>query len=141
MKAFFENPALLFGAPLLVLGLLGLAVVSLTLLTAGRAPVAARVPATRHGVAHPGPEEYVRIGLLLAAVTAVEVIVYYFDIQRAVFITILLGLSAVKFSLVVMFFMHLKFDSRLFSTTFLAGFALASALFVVVLATLGGSLV
>jgi cytochrome c oxidase subunit 4 len=74
-------------------------------------------------------------------VTAVEVFVYYFDIQQAIFVGILLGLSAVKFSLVVMFFMHLKFDSRLFSTAFLTGFALAAAVFVVVLATLGGSLV
>jgi len=141
MKDFFENPALLFGSPLLVLGLIGLAVASLALLSPGQAQVTERGPVARHGIAHPGPEEYVRIGLLLAAVTAIEVIIYYFDIQRAVFITILLGLSALKFSLVVMFFMHLKFDSRLFSTAFLTGFALAAAVFVVVLATLGGSLV
>ncbi len=141
MKNFFESPSLLLGAPLLVLGLIGLAIVALTFLSSAAAPAPAGAPARRHGVAHPGPEEYVRIGLLLAAVTAVEVIVYYFDIQQAVFVSILLGLSAVKFSLVVMFFMHLKFDSRLFSTAFLTGFALASALFVVVLATLGGNLV
>jgi cytochrome c oxidase subunit 4 len=141
MKNFFESPSLLLGSPLLVLGLLGLAVAALALLGSGQVQVTERGPVARHGVAHPGPEEYVRIGLLLAAVTAVEVAVYYFDIQRAIFVTILLGLSAVKFSLVVMFFMHLKFDSRLFSTAFLTGFTLASAVFVVVLATLGGSLV
>jgi hypothetical protein len=37
--------------------------------------------------------------------------------------------------------MHLRFDSRLFSTLFVGGFALAAAVFIVVLATLGGNLV
>ena len=141
MKSFFENPALLVGSPLLVIGLLGLAVAALTLMGSRPMQVTEHGPVGRHGVAHPGPEEYVRIGLLLAALTAFEVAIYYVDIQRTVFIGILLGLSAVKFATVVMFFMHLKFDSRLFSTAFLTGFALASAVFVVVLATLGGSLV
>jgi hypothetical protein len=37
--------------------------------------------------------------------------------------------------------MHLKFDSRLFSTFFVGGLILVAALFVIVLATLGGGLV
>ena len=39
---------------------------------------------------------------------------------------VLLVLSAAKFALVVMFFMHLKFDSNVFSGVFLAGLALAT---------------
>jgi cytochrome c oxidase subunit 4 len=35
-------------------------------------------------------------------------------------------LSAAKFTLVVMFFMHLKFDSRIFSGVFMAGLVLAA---------------
>jgi len=140
MKNFFENPEMLTAWPVLVLGLIGLAVASMALLAPATAGGGAKAPAVRHG-AHPSPELYVQIGLILAAVTAIEVIVYYFDIQRAVFILILLGLSAVKFALVTMFFMHLKFDSNLFSIAFITGFALAASVFVVVLATLGGSLV
>ena len=40
-------------------------------------------------------------------------------------VPLLLALSAGKFLLVVMFFMHLKFDSRLFTVLFLAGLSLA----------------
>ena len=102
------------------------------------APEAA--PAHRQG-AHPGPAEYVKIGLTLAVVTAVEVAVYYIDALSDVLVPILVVLSALKFSLVVMWFMHLKFDNRMFSTFFVGGLMLVAALFVVVLATLGGGLV
>jgi cytochrome c oxidase subunit 4 len=97
-------------------------------------------PAHRQG-AHPGPAEYVKIGLTLAVVTAVEVAVYYVDALSDVLVPILIVLSALKFSLVVMWFMHLKFDNRMFSTFFVGGLMLVAALFVVVLATLGGGLV
>ncbi|HLB26784.1 MAG TPA: cytochrome C oxidase subunit IV family protein [Dehalococcoidia bacterium] len=104
----------------------------------GEGAVAA--PAHREG-AHPGPAEYVKIGLTLAVITAVEVAVYYIDALSDVLIPILIVLSALKFSLVVLWFMHLKFDNRLFSTLFVGGLMLVATLFVVVLATLGGKLV
>ena len=104
----------------------------------GEGAVAA--PAHREG-AHPGPAEYVKIGLTLAVITAVEVAVYYIDALSDVLVPILVVLSALKFSLVVMWFMHLRFDNRLFSTLFVGGLMLAATLFVVVLATLGGKLV
>ena len=39
-------------------------------------------------------------------------------------------LSAGKFALVVMFYMHLKFDSRIFSGVFLAPFSLATVVII-----------
>jgi cytochrome c oxidase subunit 4 len=59
---------------------------------------------------------------------------------EAVLAPILIVLSLSKFLLVVLFFMHLRFDNRLFSTLFTGGFALAIAVFIVVLATLGASI-
>ena len=106
----------------------------------GEAAEQATGPAHRQG-AHPGPAEYMKIGLTLAVITAVEVAVYYVDALEDVLVPILIVLSALKFSLVMMWFMHLRFDSRLFSTLFVGGLILAAALFVVVLATLGGGLV
>ena len=106
----------------------------------GAAAEHAAGPVHRQG-AHPGPAEYIKIGLTLAVITAVEVAVYYVDALEDVLIPILIVLSALKFSLVVMWFMHLKFDNRLFSTFFVGGLILVAALFVVVLATLGGALV
>ena len=98
------------------------------------------VPAGREG-AHPGPTEYVQIGLALAVVTLTEVAVYYIDALADVLVPMLVVLSAIKFSMVGLWFMHLKFDNRLFSTLFVGGLILAAALFVVALATLGGGLV
>jgi cytochrome c oxidase subunit 4 len=135
---FFEDPALLVGIPLLVLGIIGLGIAALTLMAPQPQPAGA--PAVVHG-AHPDPMEYVQIGLTLAIITAIEVAIYYVDIPRKPFIGALMALSAAKFSLVVLFFMHLKFDSRLFTTAFATGFALVIAVFTVVLTTLGGNIV
>lgn len=140
MKAFFENPAALVGVPLLVVGAIG-ALVALAGLAAPQPAMAGAPPIARHRTTHPGPAEYVQIGAILALLTSIEVAVYYLNIQRGLFVTILLALSASKFAFVVMWFMHLRFDNRIFSTMFVGGFALAASLFIVVLAMLGGNLV
>ncbi len=93
------------------------------------------------GRAHPGPLEYVKIGLILAVITAVEVGIYYVEAIEDALVPSLIALSALKFSLVVMWFMHLKFDNQLFSWLLAGGLALIGLLLVVVLATLGGGLV
>jgi cytochrome c oxidase subunit 4 len=94
-----------------------------------------------HAEKHPSALEYLQIGTILAIVTAVEVALYYIDMDHNLLIVMLLALSALKFALVVMWFMHLKFDSRLFSTFFVGGFLLAFSIFVVVMATLGAGLI
>ena len=141
MKAFFEDPNMLMGIPLLVIGAIG-ALIALAMLGAQQpAPAGAPAVARRRHDAHPGPAEYIQIGAILAMLTAIEVAIYYVEIQRGLFIMILLALSASKFAFVVMWFMHLRFDSAIFSTLFVGGFVLAASIFVVVLATLGGNLV
>ena len=141
MKTFFEDPNMLLGLPLLIIGAIGVLIAVATLAAPQPAMAGAPAGARRAHDAHPGPAEYIQIGALLAMLTAIEVAVYYIDIQRGLFVTILLALSASKFAFVVMWFMHLRFDSRIFSTLFVGGFALAATVFVVVLATLGGNLV
>jgi len=61
---------------------------------------------------------YVYVGLILAIVTAVEVAAFYLDVSGSVLVPIFIILSLFKFVLVVMFFMHLKYDHRIFSTFF-----------------------
>lgn len=83
---------------------------------------------------HPSPKEYVRIFLILAAITTGEVVLYYVrDGLGAWFIPMLFGLAFTKFALVVLWFMHLKFDDRRFARFFLMGLAGASTLYLVVL--------
>ena len=89
--------------------------------------------AGRHA-GHPGAREYVRIFLILGAITAFEVAIYYVrDGFGAWFIPVLFGLAITKFALVVLWFMHLKFDDHRFSRFFLMGLAGAATLYLVVL--------
>jgi cytochrome c oxidase subunit IV len=46
-------------------------------------------------------------------------------------------LMAIKFALVVLWFMHLRFDSAIYKRMFVAGLALALSVFIVVLVTFG----
>jgi cytochrome c oxidase subunit IV len=83
---------------------------------------------------HPGVREYVEIGTILAVATAVEVALFYADLPRAVTVPGLLFLTTIKFALVVLWFMHLRFDSPIFTRLFVVGLALAAILFAAMLA-------
>ena len=74
---------------------------------------------------HPTPITYFKVAMILSALTAVEVGVFYIESLGHGIIPILLVLSGMKFALVAMFYMHLKYDSRLFSSFFFGGFVLA----------------
>ena len=100
-------------------------------------PPAQEVPSLRSHVAHPDPRDYIRIALVLFLITGVEVSTYYVKPPRAVLIPVLLTFTVVKFSLVVMWFMHLKFDSRLYARLFLMGIAFAITLYLIVLLIFG----
>ena len=75
---------------------------------------------------HASTKFYWAIGVILTVITAVEVAIFYIPALESVLVPLLLVLSAAKFALVVMFFMHLKFDSKIFSGVFLAGLVLAA---------------
>ena len=69
---------------------------------------------------HPDWGTYKWVALILTVITVVEVWVYYipsFVASRA-FVPSLLIMSAVKFAIVVMFYMHLKYDAKLFRALF-----------------------
>ena len=57
-------------------------------------------------------------------------VLFYIEELEPALAPILLSLSAVKFVMVVMFFMHLKFDSKVFTGVFVAGLSIGT--FVVV---------
>jgi len=84
---------------------------------------------------HPSTREYVRIAIVLGVVTAAEVAIYYIEALEGLLIPLLFLFSFVKFSLVVLWFMHLKFDSRTYSRFFLMGLAGAVTLYLIVLLT------
>lgn len=84
-----------------------------------------------HGMSIAG---YIKIAAILAGLTALEVSTYFVDFGPA-FLPVLLTLMCVKFFIVVSYFMHLKFDSKLFSFLFYTGLFLAVAVYIVALST------
>lgn len=95
------------------------------------------VRARRPHARHPSPREYIRIAMILGIVTAAEVAIYYIDWVRenGLLIPLLFLFSLIKFTLVVLWFMHLRFDSRTYARFFVMGLAGAVTLFLVVLLT------
>jgi cytochrome c oxidase subunit 4 len=87
--------------------------------------------------AHPGAREYLGIAAVLTVITAIEVAVFYIPALHPVLVPILLVLSGLKFALVAMFYMHLKFDSRLFSWLFYVPMVIAALLIVALLRLFG----
>ena len=85
----------------------------------------------QHGMSDAG---YIRIALILAAITALEVSTYYVDFGP-LFMPALLAMMVVKFMMVVSYFMHLKFDNRIFSFLFYVGLGLALFVYIAALAT------
>ena len=88
---------------------------------------------------HPTFRQYVLVAAILFIITMVEFVLIYpqagiVESLGASKIPLLIALSAVKFAIVIMFYMHLKFDNRLLTWIFLAGLGLG---FAVVLAVLG----
>jgi cytochrome c oxidase subunit 4 len=84
---------------------------------------------------HPGERQYILIALILAAITGVEVFCSYWDAVSGILAPLLIAMSIVKFTMVVAFFMHLRFDSRLFRRLFVGGVGLAIFCFTIVLTT------
>ena len=82
---------------------------------------------------HPSPKEYIRIAIVLALVTAAEVAVYYIEGVADFLVPLLFLFAVIKFSLVAMWFMHLRFDSRTYARFFVLGIAGAVTLYIAVL--------
>ena len=84
------------------------------------APAAGGHTAAHGAHAHPTWKQYKWVALILTVITAVEVWIYYIPsfVASKLFVPSLLIMSAVKFAIVVMYYMHLKYDARLFRALF-----------------------
>lgn len=96
----------------------------------------AQAATDRH--AHPSPREYIKVAIVLAFVTGLEIAMFYIEgISDAVVIVALMVMMIIKFALVALWFMHLRFDSLIFRRLFLVGLFLAIFVFGIVLLTFG----
>ena len=74
---------------------------------------------------HPTPLTYFKVAMTLVVLTILEVVLFLVDALSYGIIPVIAILSIAKFTLVSLFYMHLRFDHRLFYTMFLAGLFLA----------------
>jgi cytochrome c oxidase subunit IV len=75
---------------------------------------------------HPSWKQYKWVALVLTLVTMVEVWVYYTPFRQSPFFApVLLVMSAFKFAVVVAFYMHLKYDHKLFRALFIGPLLIA----------------
>src|SRR4051794_5977778 len=76
---------------------------------------------------HPTAKTYFIVGAFLTVITIVEVWAYYIPafVASKAFVPLLLVMSAIKFATVVMFYMHLKYDHKVFRALFTGPFLIA----------------
>ena len=86
---------------------------------------------TVHGTghAHPSDLQYVYVALVLGAITAAEIVLGYQDVAGVILFA-MLGMMVVKFAIVALWFMHLRFDSVMFRRFFVTGILLAVLVYV-----------
>lgn len=97
---------------------------------------------SEHHVHHPQPSEYIKIAVVLAVLTAMEVALFYLEegvdaIGQSITVPLLLILSALKFVIVVGWYMHLRFEKSFLTRFFSIDAILAVGLYFITLAALG----
>jgi cytochrome c oxidase subunit 4 len=90
---------------------------------------------------HASVRTYVRVAVILTLVTALEVGVIYIRSLTPIIVPLLLVMAAAKFALVVMFFMHLRYDTRALTTLFLGPLIIATLLGVALMTLTGAFLI
>jgi cytochrome c oxidase subunit IV len=68
---------------------------------------------------------FVQLAMILAVLTGLELLIIYMPIALWLIITVLMGLSAVKFLCVIFIFMHLRWDKAFCTILFFIGLVLA----------------
>ena len=87
------------------------------------------------GGGHATVRTYINVAIVLALITAVEVASLYIPgIPNPLLVASLLVMSALKFYLVVGFFMHLKYDHQIMRSLFVGPLIIAIAIILAIMA-------
>ncbi|HET6920156.1 MAG TPA: cytochrome C oxidase subunit IV family protein [Jiangellaceae bacterium] len=90
-----------------------------------------------HQKTHPSDWTYIKVALLLGALTALEVSTYYWETaSTGALVAVLFPLMTIKFGVVVAYFMHLRYDNPLFRRVFVFGLMLAVVVYLIALTSL-----
>src|SRR5437588_1319590 len=85
---------------------------------------------------YPDEWQYIKVALVLFAITMGEVGIYYISGAAHAIVTLMLFMMVAKFALVALYFMHLRFDSKLFRRVFVTGIVVAIVVYLVALSSL-----
>ncbi len=88
---------------------------------------AMQLPEEDHGQEHLTDAVYIKIAIILAAITTIEVAIYYIDWfhRSGTLVPALVIFSLIKFVTVISYFMHLKVDDKRYRYIFICGLLLA----------------
>jgi len=87
------------------------------------------------GGGHASVKTYVQVAIVLAVITAIEVATLYVPgIPNGLLVVSLLVMSAVKFALVVGFFMHLRYDHNIMRSLFIGPLIIAICIILALMA-------
>ena len=84
-------------------------------------------PVSHHPHELPNPATYVKLAVILGIFTIIETATYYIHISELVITLVLLFFMTCKFVLVVGYYMHLKFESKILVAVFSVGMMVALA--------------
>lgn len=90
-----------------------------------------------HQHRHPSDATYIKVALFLAVLTAAEVSTYFIeDASTAALVVLLIPMMIIKFAVVCLWFMHLRFDNPIFKRAFVFGLILAVTVYTIVLTSM-----
>jgi len=110
----------------------------------GTAPTSHAAAHAHGGDAHHHAEDnkfqiYVKIAMLLAVITGIEIVIIFFPWAKWLIVTSLAILSVVKFLYVIFFFMHLRWDKAFCTVLFFIGMIMAGGTLWALMAIFGGA--
>lgn len=73
---------------------------------------------------------WVKLAIVLAIITAIEVAIYYIPAVEGILVPLLIVLSAIKFIAVIWYFMHLSFDQMVLRGIFISALVVSIAVFI-----------
>lgn len=99
---------------------------------------AMQLPEEDRGQEHLTESIYIRIAIILVAITTLEVAIYYIQWfhDSGALVPTLAVLSLAKFIIVISYYMHLKVDDRRYRYIFISGLILAVAIVAALVALL-----
>ena len=90
---------------------------------------------------HASVATYLRVAVILAILTAIEIgSLYVPGLPPHILVTLLIIFGIMKFALVVAFFMHLRYDSKLLTALFVGPLLIATLIILAIMALFGSYL-